>query len=105
MKAAVEQLTRSLALELSPRRIRVNTIAPDAIPTEGDNALAATAGVMEPYADNVPLGLGAPDDCAAAVIFLASDLSRFMTGTTLHVDGGSNAARGWRRRADGGWNP
>jgi 3-oxoacyl-[acyl-carrier protein] reductase len=105
MKAAVEQLTQSLALELSPRRIRVNTIAPDAIPTAGDSSLAESAGVMAPYEGHVPLGLGAPDDCAAAAVFLASDLSRFMTGTTLHVDGGSNAARGWRRRPDGGWNP
>lgn len=105
MKAAVEQLTQTLALELSERRIRVNTIAPDAIPTEGDRGLAESAGIMAPYADHVPLGLGTPDDCAAAAVFFASDVSRFVTGTTLHVDGGSNAARGWRRRPDGGWNP
>jgi 3-oxoacyl-[acyl-carrier protein] reductase len=105
MKAAVEQLTRTLALELSPRRIRVNTVAPDAIPTPGDEGLSQATGAMNPYDDHVPLGRGSADDCAAPIVFLASDLSRFMTGTTLHVDGGTDAARGWRRRADGGWSP
>jgi NAD(P)-dependent dehydrogenase (short-subunit alcohol dehydrogenase family) len=45
-----------------------------------------------------PLGeLGSPEDAAAVVLFLVSDLSRFVTGTTIHVDGGSRAAGGWRR--------
>jgi 3-oxoacyl-[acyl-carrier protein] reductase len=107
MKAAVEQLTRSLALELCDRRIRVNCIAPDAIPTPGDEGLAeaAHAGDQSAYATAVPLGLGTADDCAGAIVYLASDLSKFVTGSTIHVDGGSNAARGWRRGADGGWRP
>jgi len=109
MKAAVEQLTRTLALELVDAGIRINTIAPDAIPTEGDNELAAAvAGEDEGedgYGWKVPLGLGTPDDCAAAVVWLAGDLSRFVTGTTIHVDGGSSAASGWRRRKIGGWEP
>jgi NAD(P)-dependent dehydrogenase (short-subunit alcohol dehydrogenase family) len=102
MKAALAQLTRSLALELAPRRIRVNAIAPDAIPTRGDEDLQATmrAGGTGPrYEPTVlpPLGyFGTPDDAAAAVWFLASDLSRFVTGTTIHVDGGTWAAGGWR---------
>ena len=105
MKAALEQLTRTLALELSDRRIRVNSIAADGIPTPGDAPLAASVGDAghAQLARVLPLGLGTPDDCAAAVVFLASDLSRYMTGTTLHVDGGSDAARGWRRREDGTW--
>jgi NAD(P)-dependent dehydrogenase (short-subunit alcohol dehydrogenase family) len=105
MKAAVEQLTRTLALELAPRRIRVNAIAADGIPTAGDAPLAASIGDEDhaELATVLPLGLGTPDDCAAAVVFLASDLSRYLTGTTLHVDGGSDAARGWRRRPDGTW--
>jgi NAD(P)-dependent dehydrogenase (short-subunit alcohol dehydrogenase family) len=111
MKAAVEQLTRTLALELSDRRIRVNTVAPDAIPTEGDEALAAaTHGApggadVHGYGAKVPLGMGTPDDCAGAIVWLAGDLAKWVTGTTVHVDGGTNAARGWRPRPGGGWEP
>ena len=50
------------------------------------------------------LPIGTPDDAAAAVIFLASDMSRFITGSTIHLDGGTYAASGWkRRRSDGAW--
>jgi len=107
MKGAVEQLTRTLALEFSDRRIRVNCIAPDAIPTPGDEGLAdaVRGGSQEGYATAVPLGLGTVNDCAGAAVFLASDLSGFVTGSTIHVDGGSNAARGWRRSPGGGWLP
>ncbi len=107
MKAAVEQLTRTLALELGPRAIRVNCIAPDAIATPGVSALQAggDAGASDQIADMfVPLGKGRPDDCAGAAVFLASALSRFVTGSTVHVDGGTLAAAGWRRDADGTWN-
>jgi NAD(P)-dependent dehydrogenase (short-subunit alcohol dehydrogenase family) len=111
MKAAVEQLTKTLALELCDRGIRVNCIAPDAIPTPGDSGLAAAVqegagdGAGEDYGWKIPLGKGTPDDCAAVVVFLASDLSRFVTGSTIHVDGGSYAASGWRRRPGSGWEP
>jgi NAD(P)-dependent dehydrogenase (short-subunit alcohol dehydrogenase family) len=94
MKAAVASLTKSLALELGERRIRVNCIAPDVIPTPG-------VGEM-PVKTPLPVA-GHVDDIAGAVIYLASDLSRFVTGTTLHVDGGNAAAGGWARGADGGW--
>jgi 3-oxoacyl-[acyl-carrier protein] reductase len=104
MKAAVEQLTRTLALELAERRIRVNCVAPDAIPTPGDAGLVEAVNAPS-YGAVVPFGLGSTDDCAAAIVFLAGGLSTFVTGTTLHVDGGSDAARGWRRRPDGGWSP
>jgi 3-oxoacyl-[acyl-carrier protein] reductase len=105
MKAGVEQLSRTLALELADRRIRVNCIAPDAIPTPGDKSLSDVHGNIAGYATAVPLGLGHVDDCAAAAVFLASELSAFVTGSTVHVDGGSNAARGWRRTPDGRWTP
>jgi NAD(P)-dependent dehydrogenase (short-subunit alcohol dehydrogenase family) len=92
MKAAVANLTKSLALELGERRIRVNCIAPDVIPTPG----------LGPMEVRTPLPVaGEADDVAAAAAFLAGDLARFVTGTTLHVDGGNHAAGGWRRGPDG----
>ena len=101
MKAALAHLTRTLALELASRRIRVNAVAPDAIPTGGDRDVRAEmlggGGEYEP-AVVPPLGfMGSAEDAAAVVLFLASDLSRFVTGTTIHVDGGNWAAGGWRR--------
>ena len=93
MKAAVANLTQSLALELGARSIRVNCVAPDVIPTQGIGAVPVRTPL--PRAGHV-------DDVAAAVIFLANpELSGFMTGATLHVDGGNRAAGGWHRQADG----
>jgi 3-oxoacyl-[acyl-carrier protein] reductase len=107
MKAAVESLTKTLALELAPRRIRVNALAPDAMPTPGDEGLAdaVSQGQREAYGRKVPLGWGDVDDAAGAVVYLASDLARWVTGTVLHVDGGSHAAAGWTRRDDGTYEP
>jgi NAD(P)-dependent dehydrogenase (short-subunit alcohol dehydrogenase family) len=100
MKAAVEHLSRSLALELSDRRIRVNTIAPDALPTPGDAGLLVGT---DDYGAKLALGWGESDDIAGAAVYLAADASRFVTGTTVHVDGGSDAARGWRKTPEGWW--
>jgi NAD(P)-dependent dehydrogenase (short-subunit alcohol dehydrogenase family) len=107
MKAAVENLTKTLALELATRSIRVNVVAPDAIPTPGDEDLAeaVSQGDRDAYEAKVPWGWGAPDDCAGPIVFLASDLARYVTGTVVHVDGGSHAASGWTRRADGTYAP
>jgi NAD(P)-dependent dehydrogenase (short-subunit alcohol dehydrogenase family) len=92
MKAAVANLTKSLALELGHRMIRVNCIAPDVIPTPGIGDVEVRTPL--PIAGHV-------DDVAAAAVFLAGDASRFVTGTTIHVDGGNLAAGGWIRQADG----
>jgi NAD(P)-dependent dehydrogenase (short-subunit alcohol dehydrogenase family) len=96
MKAAVTNLTATLALELADRRIRVNAVAPDVIPTPG---------VGEDLEAATPLPWrGHPDDVAAAVWFLAHPrLARFVTGTVLAVDGGNRAAAGWRRGPGGTW--
>ncbi len=100
MKAAVANLTGTLALELSERGIRVNAIAPDAIGTSGDEGareqMLAGTGRFDP-ALIPPLGRrGSPDEAARVVLFLACELSAFVTGTTIHVDGGAHAAGGWR---------
>ena len=92
MKAAVESLTKSLALELGDRLIRVNCLAPDVIPTPGIGEVAVKTPL--PRAGHV-------DDVAGAAVFLASDLAQFVTGSTIHVDGGNWAAGGWRRGAGG----
>jgi 3-oxoacyl-[acyl-carrier protein] reductase len=106
MKAAVENLTKTLALELATRGIRVNAVAPDSIPTPGDEENAnAVSSDREAYGRKIPLGWGEIDDCAGPIVFLACDLSRFVTGTVLHVDGGSHAASGWARRDDGTYEP
>lgn len=93
-KAAVTSLSKSLALELGARRIRVNCVAPDVIPTPGVGELPAPPTSPLPVRGDV-------DDVAAAVAFLAGDLARFITGTTVHVDGGNVAAGGWHRGGDG----
>jgi 3-oxoacyl-[acyl-carrier protein] reductase len=101
MKAGQANLTKTLALELAPMGIRVNAMAPDAIRSEGVAALGgALAASSVPYrtAAGPPIGhYGTPDDAAGAIVFLASDLARFITGITLHVDGGNLAAGGWIR--------
>jgi NAD(P)-dependent dehydrogenase (short-subunit alcohol dehydrogenase family) len=96
MKAAQASLTQSLALELGPRMIRVNCVAPDVIPTPG---IGVDMGVRTP----LPRA-GHVDDIAAAIVFLANPaLSGFVTGTTIHVDGGNRAAGGWHRQPDGSY--
>jgi 3-oxoacyl-[acyl-carrier protein] reductase len=101
MKAAQENLTRTLALELADHSIRVNSVSPDGIPTSGDEALADAVQERSAYLPPPlpPIGRFAPpEDCAAVIVFLLSDLARFVTGTAVHVDGGLHAAGGWHRR-------
>jgi 3-oxoacyl-[acyl-carrier protein] reductase len=104
-KAAITGFTRSVAVEYARHRVRVNAIAPD-----------VTETLQVPYSrwvgpeDQhliptwVPLGrFGRPSDDAGVAVFLASDLSGFVTGTTVHVDGGTFAAGGWFPTEEGGW--
>jgi 3-oxoacyl-[acyl-carrier protein] reductase len=86
-KAGVIGFTRSLAKELGPRGIRANAIAPGVIDT--DQASGLTPEQRARYAQLAALGrLGTPEDVADAVVFLAGDDARFISGVTLNVDGG-----------------
>lgn len=86
-KAGLEMLTRSAALELGPAGVRVNAVAPGVVWREGIET-AWPDGVAR-YRAAAPLGrLTQPEDVADACLFLASDAARFITGTTLVVDGG-----------------
>lgn len=89
-KAAVDAITKSLAKELGPRNIRVNSINPGMVETEGTH----TAGIagseqVTTMAAQTPLGrTGQPDDIAPAVVFFASQDSKWITGETLYISGG-----------------
>ncbi|HCR48987.1 MAG TPA: 3-oxoacyl-[acyl-carrier-protein] reductase [Bacteroidetes bacterium] len=86
-KAGIIGFSKSMAKELGGRHIRVNVIAPGFIETDMTHVLGDQ--VKEALLKSIPLGaLGKPDDIAAAVLFLASDASRYITGHVLHVDGG-----------------
>ena len=104
--AGVDAFTRSFALEVAPHGVRVNAIAPDTTDTLqlplGDVIPPERAG-LTPFWN--PLGrFGTPDDVAGCAIFLASELSAWMTGQTLVVDGGALAAAGFYRvPATGQW--
>ena len=94
-KAGVINYTKTAALELAPHHIRVNALAPDLTLTEGlmrvsPDGLPTDAGHM------IPMGRpGHVDEMAGAAVFLASDMSSYITGQTIHVDGGTQAASGW----------
>jgi NAD(P)-dependent dehydrogenase (short-subunit alcohol dehydrogenase family) len=103
-KGGLINLTRSLALELAPYSIRVNCIAPDSIDTEG-MARAIPEGEAPPRYE-IPLGRTAsPEEAAGVFIFLACDLSSYVTGATIPVEGGLLAAGGWMRHPTKGWTP
>jgi 3-oxoacyl-[acyl-carrier protein] reductase len=86
-KAGLNSLTKSMAHEWAPYRIRVNGVAPGPILTEASRF--ADPAVAAAVQDDVPLGrLGVPADVADACLFLASDAAGFVTGVTLRVDGG-----------------
>ena len=101
-KAGVVNLTSTAALELAPHGIRVNCLAPDVTMTEGLMAIAHD-GFERAIANMVPMGrAGHVDEMAGAAVFLASALSSYVTGQTIHVDGGTAAAGGWYHHPDDG---
>lgn len=89
-KAAIDGLVRSLACELAPRSIRANALAAGAVVTEMHQRLVGTLGpeAVAEYERKHLLGFGTPQDIAQAALFLLSPASRWVTGTTLAVDGG-----------------
>ncbi|GAA0899066.1 MULTISPECIES: SDR family oxidoreductase [Streptomyces violaceusniger group] len=88
-KGALLPLMRSLALELAPRRIRVNAVSPGMIDTPAYGKLGVSQEMIDSWARDVPLGrVGAPADIAEAVAFLASDAAGYITGDNLTVSGG-----------------
>jgi len=86
-KAAVQALSRSLAMELGPYGINVNAVAPGIVNTPMHTGLWEMAEIY--YQNTVPLGrLAEPEDIADVAVFLATDAARYMTGQTVHVNGG-----------------
>ncbi|MGV0813876.1 SDR family oxidoreductase [Mycolicibacterium boenickei] len=89
-KAAVESLTRTWAAEFGSRGVRVNSVAPG--PTRTEGVAAEWGETNEELGRSLPLGRTAdPEEIAHAVLFLASPRSSFITGSTLHADGGGSA--------------
>lgn len=88
-KAALQAAAAVLALELAPRGIRVNCISPGLVETPMmEEESAFPTKLLNAYRERYPLGTGRPDDVAAAVIFLLSPASRWMTGANLLLEGG-----------------
>lgn len=104
-KAALTGFTKSLGVELGPERIRVNLVAPETTETPQVPVHAMLPAAHRDHVDRwIPLGrFGAPEDIASAILFLAGPGAGWITGTTIHVDGGALAAAGWYRDPQGLW--
>lgn len=104
-KGAIDAFTKSLAVEVAPAGVRVNAIAPDKVQSlQTSYEQRWSSDQLDAVGQWIPLGrLGHPEDVAGAALFLATDLSGFTTGTTVHVDGGTWAAGGWYRTPSGRW--
>jgi 3-oxoacyl-[acyl-carrier protein] reductase len=89
-KSALDTITRVLAQELGPRKIRVNTIAPGGVETEGLHGIGIMGSAAEKQmVSNTPLGrLGHPEDIARVAVFLASEDAGWVTGDRITVSGG-----------------
>ncbi|HVW42456.1 MAG TPA: SDR family oxidoreductase [Amycolatopsis sp.] len=111
-KAGMVNFSRTMALELSEYGIRTNAIAPDHTISPGTRG--NRNGPVDPasWADSdldanrrlIPLGReGVADECASVAVWLCSEMSQYVTGATINVDGGTWASSGWLRQAEGGW--
>jgi len=90
-KAAIIMMTKCLAAELGSHKIRVNCIAPGIVQTKFSQALWSNEKLMAEYLKQMPLGkIGQPEEIARTALYLASEASSFMTGSTLIIDGGAN---------------
>ena len=99
-KGAVTNLTRSLALELGDKGVRVNAVNPSLTFTDLTQDMKDDDGLMAKFADRIPMGRGAePEEIADVIAFLASHDARFVTGVNLPVDGGLSASNGQPRQA------
>jgi NAD(P)-dependent dehydrogenase (short-subunit alcohol dehydrogenase family) len=88
-KGAIKMFTQSLAAELAPHGVRVNALAPGVIETPMTAATREDPKRLEAFMSRIPMGrVGQTEDLVGPTIFLASDMSRFVTGVTLPVDGG-----------------
>lgn len=93
-KAGLSMLTQVAALEMGPRDIRVNAVAPGFVHTPLTAAAASVPGVVEDYVDNTALGrAGTPEDIANAVVYLSSPGSSWLTGEVLDINGGAHLKR------------
>ena len=102
-KAGVINYTKTAALELAPHGIRVNALAPDITMTEGIRSDRAAGNRGAGFGLMVPMGRpGHVDEMAGAAVFLASEMSSYITGQTIHVDGGTQASSGWYHHPDTG---
>lgn len=95
-KAAMSQMTRSLAMEWGPYGVRVNALAPGFIATDLAKPLLSNPTINEWREKNTPLGrAGTPEDIAHVTIFLASKAAGYITGQVLYVDGGTTCGLFW----------
>ena len=104
-KAAITGFTKSVSLELAPENIRMNIIAPETTETEQVPITKMIAPHYQKHIQQfIPMArFGTPRDVAGCAVFLASELSSWVTGTTIHVDGGALAAGGFYRTPTGEW--